>query len=81
MPKPLREQYAEAIEELGYRRMETRSERYWVFFKYDRYRPPYLFVGKAGSVRGGRTKRFDLSFPLSPDAKASLLKKGGTAQT
>lgn len=72
--KSLRERYARALEATGFMRIPSRSERYWI---YQRLRPGhsvrYVFLGRAGAVRGGRTLRTDLSFPLSPHVKEKLL--------
>jgi len=73
MSEKLRETYAAGLLTLGYRRVDHSSQRYWVFRKYG---VPFLFLGKAGAVRMGRSKRADLSFPVDPHFKQTLLQRG-----
>lgn len=72
MAANLRERYAVGAEAMGFKRIETRSERYWVYRKPDW---GFLFLGKAGAVRGGKTARVAMSFPLSPKTKEVMLSK------
>lgn len=73
MTEILREKYALGLQTLGYHRLDLNTQRYWIFQKYGM---PFIFLGKAGAVRMGRSKRVDLSFPARPDFKKSLLKRG-----
>lgn len=75
MKQNLREKYEKGVLELGYQKLNTDTKRYWVYHKHGASMP-YVFLGKAGAVRGGRTQRVDLSFPLSPSTKQHILMVG-----
>lgn len=76
MAELLRDQYARGLEKLGYKRVEGRTNRFWVFHnEAARSMGPFVFLGKAGAVRYNSVQRIDGSFSAGDKLKAQLLAK------
>lgn len=74
MAELLRERYARGLEKLGYKRVEGRTNRYWVFHN-ETGSPSWVFLGKAGAVRYNSVHRIDGSISTGDKFKAQLLAK------
>lgn len=55
----LREQYADALQRVGYSRITSRSGKYWTFSNGDPHH--FIFLGKAGAFRSGPSASNSLS--------------------
>lgn len=71
----LRDTVAKALEAQGEKRVEYRSDRYWV---YTRLVGGFYFLGKNGAVRVGKTATD--SIPLSENGRQVLLGNPGALQ-
>lgn len=74
----LREQYAKGLEAMGYKRVEGRTERYWVFYKDGVVgNGSYIFLGKAGAVRVGSRNAVTDTFAVGEGRKREILRRAG----